>query len=79
MKPNCVMLFGSGARGEDHLESDIDLFIQAEERPLELKRFEAMLRRKLHLLFEADLRALPKELLNNIINGRVLYGYLEVL
>src|SRR3989344_1663357 len=77
VKPNCVVLFGSGARGEDHAESDIDLFIQAEERPLELKRFEAALHRKFHLLFEADIRTLPKELLNNLINGQVLYGYLE--
>lgn len=78
IKPNCVVLFGSGVRGEDTEESDIDLFVQASETGLDLKRYEKILNRKINLLFEPGTKALSKELLNNIINGHVLYGYLRV-
>lgn len=35
--------------------------------------------RKMNPLFEPNLSSLSKELLNNIINGTVLHGYLKVL
>jgi predicted nucleotidyltransferase len=78
-KPNCIVLFGSGSRGEDTETSDIDIFVQAEEAELDLKKYEKALGRKIMMLFEPDLKALNKELLNNIINGQILYGYLKVL
>ena len=78
LKPNCIVLFGSAARGEDTETSDIDLFIQSEEIALDLKEFEKSLNRKIKILFETNINALGKELLNNIINGQVLYGYLKV-
>ena len=78
LKPNCIVLFGSGARGEDTEISDIDLFVQAEETELELDVYEKALNRKINILFEQKLDSLSKELLNNIINGQVLYGYLKV-
>ncbi|MEK6807702.1 MAG: nucleotidyltransferase domain-containing protein [Nanoarchaeota archaeon] len=78
LRPNCVVLFGSGARGEDTETSDIDLFVQAEEMELNLKKYEKILSRKINILFEQDISSLGKELLNNIINGQVLSGYLKV-
>ena len=78
IKPDCIVLFGSSARGGDTEESDIDLFVQAEEMVLNLQIYEKMLKRKINLLFQADLKDMSKELLNNIINGDVLYGYLQV-
>jgi len=78
LKPNCIVLFGSAARGEDTEMSDIDIFVQAEEVELELSKYERALNRKIKILFEPEIRALSKELLNNIINGQVLYGYLKV-
>ena len=77
-KPNCVVLFGSASRGEDTEHSDMDLFVQAEETSLELSAYEKLLRRKINVLFEPNLKLLSKELLNNIINGEVLYGYMKV-
>lgn len=76
--PNCIILFGSGSRGEDTEESDIDIFIQAEENELNLQKYEKKLNRKISLLFEPKIDALSKELLNNLINGQVLSGYLKV-
>ena len=78
LKPNCIVLFGSASRGEDTETSDIDIFVQAEEEELGLERYEKMLNRKLKLFFEPKLGTLSKELLNNIINGEVLYGYLKI-
>ncbi len=76
--PNCIILFGSGSRGEDTEESDLDIFIQAEENELNLQKYEKKLNRKISLLFEPKIDALSKELLNNLINGQVLSGYLKV-
>ena len=78
IRPNCIVLFGSGSRGEDTDESDIDLFVQATETVLDLKRHEKMLHRSINLLFEPNLKTLSRELLNNIVNGQVLSGYLKV-
>ncbi len=77
--PNAIVLFGSYSRGEDTEQSDIDIFVQSREKELKLKQFEKNLGRKINIIFESDLKNIKKELLNNIINGFVLYGYLDVL
>ncbi len=77
--PNVIVLFGSYSRGEDTEESDIDLFVQSKEKKLHLKEFEKKLGRKINITFEIDIHKIKKEFLNNLINGIVLYGYLEVL
>jgi predicted nucleotidyltransferase len=76
--PNTIVLFGSYSRGEDAEYSDIDLFVQSTEKEINLKHFEKKLGRKINIMFESDIKNVKKELLNNIINGIVLYGYLEV-
>jgi len=76
--PDAIILFGSAANGYDVEESDIDLFLIANEKKVDLSRFEKRLKRRISLHFSEDLRKLSKELLNNIINGIVLYGYLKV-
>lgn len=76
--PACVVLFGSASRGEDTENSDIDLFIQANRTPLNLKKYESELNRKIHVIYEASLKKLSPELLNNIANGVVVYGYLKL-
>lgn len=77
--PTCIVLFGSASRGEDTETSDIDLFVQAKKSEVNLKKFEKLLNRKINLFFEQNVKALSPELMNNIINGAVLYGYLKVL
>ena len=77
-KPNCIILFGSASRGEDTENSDIDLFVQSNESGIKLERYEKILNRKINLLFEPNIKKLNKELLNNLINGEKIYGYLKV-
>lgn len=76
--PDAIVLFGSASRGEDIETSDIDLLIVAKEKDVDLKKFEKKLNRKISLHFEEDVPKIPKELLNNIINGIVVSGYLKV-
>ena len=76
--PDAIILFGSAAKGEDLKESDIDLFVLAEEKKLDLQKYEKLLGRKINILAEESFSKLSKELRNNIINGIILYGYLKV-
>ena len=78
VRPDCIVLYGSAARGEDTEESDIDMFVQARARELDLGEYEGPLGKRVHVLFESNVRQLAPELINNIANGRVLRGYLKV-
>ncbi len=78
IKPNCIIVFGSASRGEDTEFSDIDLFIHAKETDIEVQTYEKMLQRKINILFEQKITNLSKELLNNLINGQIVYGYFKV-
>ena len=62
-------LFGSYSRGEDVEESDIDLFVEAKERNLDIRRFEKALGRKMQLHFKEDINLFPKEYI------KPSYGY----
>ncbi|MDP2766036.1 MAG: nucleotidyltransferase domain-containing protein [Candidatus Methanoperedens sp.] len=78
LMPDAIVLFGSCARGEDIETSDVDLLVVAKEKEVDLKKFESALKRKISLHFEENVSQIPKELLNNIVNGIVVYGYLTV-
>ena len=70
--PNAIILYGSYARGEDWEQSDIDLAIVEKKRPQPpLAQFEQKLGRKIQVVFVGDLK---KDLLNNLVNGIVLFG-----
>lgn len=82
--PEAISLFGSYAKGENTKKSDIDLFILSEsKRELNLTEFEKTLKCRIQFFtfnrksFE-EMKEKNKELLNNILNGHVLYGFLEV-
>lgn len=77
--PNAIVLFGSGSRGEDGSTSDLDILVVAKEQKVGLKKFEQQLKRKISIYFEPDLSSMSKELLNNMANGILLYGYLKVV
>ncbi|HIH41650.1 TPA: hypothetical protein HA239_04500, partial [Candidatus Woesearchaeota archaeon] len=72
--PKAIVLFGSVAKGEYDKESDIDLYIMANEKEVNLGKFERALNHRVNLFFEPDFRKLSEELRNNIINGIPLYG-----
>ena len=76
--PNSIILFGSASLGEDIEHSDIDLFVESNEKKLNLDKFERELNRKINLFFEKNFSKLNKELKNNILNGVKLRGYLKI-
>lgn len=78
LMPNVIVMFGGYAKGTDIKTSDIDLFIEIKEEKIDITKFEEKLGRKIHLVFEKDVKDLSKELKNNIINGIVLNGNLRL-
>lgn len=76
--PDVIILFGSASRGEDTIESDIDLYLLCKEGKVDMQEFEKKIKRKISLLFSEDFNKLSSELKNNIINGTILKGYLKV-
>lgn len=76
--PDVILLFGSAAKGEDILTSDLDIFLLCKERKVELKRFEKVLGRRISLFFSENFSEQSGELKNNIVNGIRLKGYLRV-
>ena len=75
---NTIILFGSGSKGEYVKESDLDIFVFAREKALNLTVFEKGLKRKINLLFKDNYDKLSSELFNNIINGYKLSGYIKI-
>ncbi|MCD6496318.1 MAG: nucleotidyltransferase domain-containing protein [Candidatus Aenigmarchaeota archaeon] len=77
-----IVLYGSASRGEDIENSDIDIFVVAKKcGNLDVSRFENDIGKKVHVMCmsEKDFKSgRNKELINNVINGFVLSGFLEV-
>ena len=79
--PNAIIFFGSYYQGVDNSKSDIDLAIFLEKKTklkFDFNKYEKRLHREINLHIYTDLKNIPIELRNNIINGAVLYGYLKV-
>ncbi len=82
--PETIVLFGSYAKGENKKDSDIDIFVLSESKnKLDMQNFEKKLKAEIQIFFHnrKDLEHMKmnnKELLNNIINGVRLSGFLEV-
>ena len=73
-----IVLFGSYTKGIRNKNSDIDIFVQDEEKKINLTNFERKLKHDINIIFEDDINKLSNELFNNIINGIKLYGYLKL-
>ncbi|MBN1377461.1 nucleotidyltransferase domain-containing protein [Candidatus Woesearchaeota archaeon] len=79
-----IILFGSYAKAENHKDSDIDLFvICTEKKELKLEKYESVLNAEIQLFLhtQEEFKKLQKkspELINNVLNGYKLAGYLEV-
>lgn len=72
-----ISIIGSYSTGEDMENSDIDLVaISKEEKELNLSKFEKFLNRKIHLIV-TGYKAMSEEFYLNLINGIILYGYLD--
>ena len=74
-----IILFGSYSRGEDTINSDIDLaIIGAKEKDINLKKYETLLERKIILNFYSSFDKIHKHLKENLANGIVLAGGFEL-
>ncbi len=74
-----IIVFGSYSRGEDTKSSDIDIaIIGRKEKMLNLEKYEKQLYRKININFYNSWREIHKHLKNNILNGIVLHGSIEL-
>ncbi len=78
--PECIVIFGSYAKGEDTKKSDIDIAVMTgmNQYP-QLDIYEDELKRKINLHLIDNIKNEEKGFINTLANGIVLYGYLEVL
>lgn len=81
--PEAIVLFGSARRGEDDEQSDVDICIIGREKEVNIEKLKKELNRNVSLLFVGrgkieKLKRDNPELLNNIVNGIVIKGYLKV-
>ncbi|MBL7206624.1 MAG: nucleotidyltransferase domain-containing protein [Candidatus Aenigmarchaeota archaeon] len=74
-----VVLFGSYSRGNDDSSSDIDIaIIGRKEKDINLEEYEKLLEREIRLNFYENLKSVHKNLKENICNGIVLSGGIEL-
>ena len=74
-----IILFGSFSRGEDTIKSDIDIsIIGAKEKDINLEEFNKILERKINVNFYDSLKNIDKYLRNNILNGIILVGVIDI-
>lgn len=76
-----ILIFGSYAKGEDIERSDIDLYIETpSKKEVNLEKFEKILQRKIQIFKHSSIHSISnKHLVNNIFNGMILNGFIEVL
>lgn len=74
-----IILFGSYARGEDTITSDIDIaVIGRKEKMVVFEPYEETLRRTINIHFYASWDEIHAQLKNNILNGIVLHGSVDL-
>jgi len=74
-----IILFGSYSRGDDTINSDIDIaIIGRKEKLVNLEKFEKILQRKIVINFYDSFDKIHKNLKENIFNGIVLYGGIKL-
>jgi len=82
--PKSIVLFGSFAKAENISRSDVDLLIISNlKKNIDLKEFEKKLGYEIQLFVYSKeeiekMKEKNKELLNNFVNGIVIYGYWEL-
>ena len=74
-----IILFGSYSFGEDVIESDIDIaIIGRKDKEVKLGKFEKYLGRKIRINTYSCWGEINKQLKNNILNGILLSGGVEL-
>ena len=74
-----IILFGSYSRGEDMVNSDIDIaVIGRKEKEADLTEYEKELERKININFYDSFKHIHKHLKENLCNGIILAGGVEL-
>jgi len=74
-----IILFGSYSYGEDTISSDIDVaIIGSKEKEIKTDKFEKALGKKIILHFYPSFKEIHKNLKENILNGILLKGGVEL-
>lgn len=74
-----IILFGSFSRGDDTFNSDIDIaIIGTKEKEVNLANFKKILDREIIINFYDSWKNIHKNLKNNVLNGIVLAGGIEL-
>jgi len=70
-----IILFGSYSLGEDAVNSDIDIaVVERKDKLLNLEEYAKKLNRAININFYDSWNAIHKDLKNNILNGILLHG-----
>jgi len=74
-----IIVFGSYSRGEDTINSDIDIaVIGRKEKIIDAAKYEAALERRININFYASFDKIHKNLKENLANGILLAGGFEL-
>jgi len=74
-----IILFGSFSRGEDTIESDIDIaVIGRKEKKLNLTEYEKEFQRTININYYESFQKIHKHLKENLANGIILTGGFEL-
>jgi DNA-binding Lrp family transcriptional regulator len=82
--PEAIILFGSFSKAEDILRSDIDLLVVSpSKKKIKLELFEKKLGKEIQIFVypKEDIKKMQKTnkgLMNNLVNGIIIYGFWEV-
>ncbi len=74
-----IILFGSYSRGEDLINSDIDIaVIGRKDKLIDITHYENTLERKININFYDSFKSIHKHLKENLCNGIILVGGIEL-
>lgn len=74
-----IILFGSYSRGEDIINSDVDVaVIGRKDKQIDLAKYEKYLERKININFYDSFKSIHKNLKENLCNGIMLAGSVEL-
>ena len=78
--PEAIILYGSYSKGEATENSDIDLFVVSKTKKaiFDYKIEKRIDNREIHIIID-NVKNIPDKLMNSLINGIILKGYLKVL
>ncbi|MBW3018780.1 nucleotidyltransferase domain-containing protein [Candidatus Woesearchaeota archaeon] len=71
-----IILFGSYSRGEDIINSDIDIAVIGKDKQVDVSKYEKVLERKININFYTS--KIHKHLKESLCNGIVLAGGIEL-